>query len=65
MEFLSGIPAGGALFNTAAIVAGGIVGLLAGRFIPEKAGKLVFQCLGLFCLYLGFSMAREFYIFFY
>jgi len=57
MEFLSGIPAGGALFNAAAIVAGGVVGLLAGRFIPEKAGKLVFQCLGLFCLYLGVSMA--------
>jgi uncharacterized membrane protein YqgA involved in biofilm formation len=59
MEFLSSIPAGGTLFNAAAIVAGGSVGLLAGRFIPEKAYKLVFQCLGLFCLYLGFSMASR------
>ncbi|MCL2767826.1 MAG: DUF554 domain-containing protein [Synergistaceae bacterium] len=59
MEFLSSIPAGGTLFNAAAIVAGGIVGLIAGRFIPEKAFKLVFQCLGLFSIYLGFSMAGK------
>ena len=59
MEFLSNIPAGGTLFNVAAIVAGGLAGLLAGRFIPEKAYKLVFQCFGLFSLYLGFSMAGK------
>ena len=59
MEFLSSIPAGGTLFNTAAILAKGSIGLLAGRFIPEKAFKLVFQCMGLFCLYLGFSMASR------
>jgi len=59
MEFLSGVPAGGTLFNAAAIVVGGAVGLIAGRFIPEKAYKLVFQCLGLFCFYLGFSMAGK------
>jgi len=58
-EFLSSIPAGGTLFNTAAIVAGGAVGLLVGRFIPQKAFKLVFQCMGLFCLYLGSSMANR------
>ena len=59
MDFLSNIPAGGTLFNAAAIVAGGSAGLLAGRFIPEKAFKLIFQCLGLFILYLGFSMAGK------
>jgi len=59
MEFLSSIPAGGTLFNAGAIVAGGLVGLIAGRFIPEKAYKLVFQCLGLFSLYLGFTMASR------
>jgi uncharacterized membrane protein YqgA involved in biofilm formation len=59
MEFLSSVPAGGTLFNAAAIVAGGSVGLFAGRFIPEKAYKLVFQCLGLSSLYLGFSMAGK------
>jgi len=40
-------------------VAGSSIGLLAGRFIPEKAYKLIFQCLGLFCLYMGFSMANR------
>jgi len=59
MEFLSGVPAGGTLFNAAAIVIGGFAGLLIGRFIPEKAYKIVFQCLGLFSLYLGFSMASK------
>ena len=59
MEFLSVIPAGGTLFNAAAIVAGGSAGLLVGRLIPEKAYKLTFQCLGLFSLYLGFSMAGK------
>ena len=59
MEFLSSIPAGGTLFNAAAILAGGFIGLMAGRFIPEKACTLIFQCLGLFSLYLGFSMTGK------
>ena len=59
MEFLSVIPAGGTLFNVAAILVGGSAGLLAVRFIPEKAYELIFQCLGLFCLYLGISMANR------
>ena len=59
MEFLSGIPAGGTLFNVAAILVGGSIGLLASRLISEKTYKLVFQCLGLFCLYIGFSMASR------
>jgi len=59
MDFLLSIPAAGTFFNAATIVAGGFIGLIAGRFIPEKAYKLVFQCLGLFSLYLGFSMAGK------
>ena len=59
MEFLSSIPAGGTLFNVVAIVAGGAFGLVIGRFISEKAYKLIFQCLGLFSLYLGISMASK------
>ena len=59
MDFLSVIPAGGTLFNSVAVIIGGTAGLLVGRFIPEKAFKLVFQCLGLFCLFLGFSMANK------
>jgi uncharacterized membrane protein YqgA involved in biofilm formation len=59
VEFLTHIPAGGTLFNSAAIVVGGFAGLLVGRFIQEKAYKLIFQCLGLFSLYLGFTMAEK------
>ena len=57
MEFLSHIPAGGTLFNTFAIILGAAVGLFAGRFFPERVQRSIFQCLGLFCLYLGLDMA--------
>lgn len=57
MEILSRLPAGGTLFNTFAIVLGSAVGLLAGRFFPERIQRSIFQCLGLFCLYLGLDMA--------
>jgi uncharacterized membrane protein YqgA involved in biofilm formation len=59
MEFLSSVPAGGTLFNTVAILAGGAFGLLVGRYISEKAYKLIFQCLGLFSIHLGISMASK------
>lgn len=59
MEFLSGIPAGGTLFNALAILLGGAVGLFAGRLVPERIQRSVFQCLGLFCLYLGVDMALK------
>ena len=57
MEFLSGIPAGGTLFNALAILLGGAVGLFAGRLVPERVQRSIFKCLGLFCLYLGADMA--------
>ncbi|NLL36374.1 MAG: DUF554 domain-containing protein [Fretibacterium sp.] len=57
MEFLRHIPMGGTLFNAAAIVAGGLCGLLIGRFIPERVHRAIFQCFGLFCFYLGIDMA--------
>ncbi len=57
MEFLSGIPAGGTLFNALAILLGGAVGLFAGRLVSERVQRSIFQCLGLFCLYLGADMA--------
>ncbi len=59
MEFLSSIPAGGSLFNAFAILLGGAVGLAAGRFVPDRIQRSIFQCLGLFCLYLGLDMALE------
>ncbi|MFC2594206.1 MAG: DUF554 family protein, partial [Fretibacterium sp.] len=59
MDFLSGIPAGGTLFNALAILLGGAVGLFAGRLVPKRIQRSVFQCLGLFCLYLGVDMALK------
>ena len=57
MELLRSIPAGGSLFNAFAILLGGSIGLAAGRFVPERVQRSIFQCLGLFCLYLGLDMA--------
>ena len=59
MDFLSGIPAGGTLFNALAILLGGAVGLFAGRLVPARIQHSIFQCLGLFCLYLGVDMALK------
>ena len=59
MEFLTHIPAGGTLFNTGAILVGGTLGLVVGRLIPQKLYLIIFQCFGLFCLSLGFSMAQR------
>lgn len=59
MDFWSHIPAGGTVFNSGAIIAGGGVGLLIGKFIPARMHTTIFQCFGLFCLYLGFSMTQK------
>ena len=59
MNFLSSIPAGGTLFNALAVVAGSLLGLLAGRFIPERLRETVFRCLGLFTMTLGLNMALK------
>lgn len=57
MEFLKHIPAGGSLFNAFAVLLGGSAGLFAGHFVPERVQRSIFQCLGLFCMYLGLNMA--------
>ena len=59
MGFLGSLPAGGTLFNVVAVVAGCLVGLTAGRLIPERLNGRVFECMGLFTLYLGMGMAME------
>lgn len=59
MNFLSSLPAGGTIFNSAAILLGGLAGLAAGRFIPERLREALFQCLGLFTMYVGFTMALQ------
>ncbi len=53
------LPAGGTLFNVVTVVVGSLIGLTAGRFIPDRLHGTVFQCLGLFTLYLGMDMALE------
>ncbi len=59
MDFLRLIPAGGTLFNSVAVIAGSLLGLLIGRFIPERLHHAIFQCFGLFCFYMGTSMALK------
>ena len=59
MEFLSALPAWGTLFNAAAIVLGGAAGLAVGRFIPERLHGGIFNCLGLFVIYIGLDMSMR------
>ena len=49
----------GAIVNALAIVAGGAVGLLFRRGIPERVSKTVTVGLGLCVLYIGISGAME------
>ena len=59
MQFIGSFPAGGTLFNVVTVILGGILGLSAGRFIPERLHGRFFECMGLFTLYLGMGMAME------
>lgn len=45
----------GTLVNTAAVLLGGGIGLLAKKGLPERLSKIVFQALGLCTLYIGVS----------
>jgi len=49
----------GTLVNVGAVVAGSLLGLLIHSRMPEKITKLVFQAIGLFTLFLGFTMAGK------
>ncbi|MDP2722764.1 MAG: DUF554 domain-containing protein [Bacteroidales bacterium] len=49
----------GTLINTAAVIAGGAIGLLFVGKLPEKYTTIFFQAIGLFTLYLGISLALE------
>ena len=59
MNFLSSIPAGGTIFNVIAVAAGSLIGLTVGRFIPERLHGGIFNCFGLFTMYLGLDMAMR------
>ncbi|MCK5856372.1 MAG: DUF554 domain-containing protein [Bacteroidales bacterium] len=47
----------GTLVNVGAVIAGSLLGLVIHKRMPEKITKLVFQAIGLFTLFLGFTMA--------
>lgn len=49
----------GTLVNVATVVAGSLIGILFKSRLPERFIKIFFQVIGLFTLYLGFSMALK------
>ena len=49
----------GTLVNVGAVVVGSLLGLVIHKRMPEKITKLVFQAIGLFTLFLGFTMAGK------
>ena len=55
-EIFRNIPAGGTVFNALAVFIGSSLGLLIGKFIPEKMQATIFNCMGLFTLYVGINM---------
>lgn len=59
LEIFSTLPAGGTIFNSLAVILGSIVGLTAGKFIPEKMNDTIFNCLGLFTIYVGVNMTLK------
>ena len=56
LEIFKTLPAGGTIFNCLAVILGSTVGLTAGKFIPEKMHDTIFNCLGLFTIYVGVNM---------
>ena len=46
----------GTIVNTAAVVAGGTIGLLLKRNMPERVTSIYFQAVGLFTLAIGITM---------
>ena len=56
IEIFRNIPAGGTVFNSLTVFIGGSLGLLIGKFIPKKMQTTIFNCLGLFTLYVGINM---------
>ncbi|MDY0201068.1 MAG: DUF554 domain-containing protein [Tenuifilaceae bacterium] len=49
----------GTLINVAAVVLGGSIGFLFRSRLPERITKAFFQAIGLFTLFLGFSMSLK------
>jgi len=49
----------GTLINVAAVIVGGVLGLLFRSRLPERITHTFFQAIGLFTLFLGFSMSLK------
>jgi uncharacterized membrane protein YqgA involved in biofilm formation len=49
----------GTLVNTAAVLCGGVIGLLLKKRMPERVTTIYFQAIGLFTLAIGVDMAVE------
>ena len=56
LEIFKALPAGGSIFNSLTVLIGSSLGLLLGKFIPEKLQENIFNCLGLFTMYVGINM---------
>jgi len=49
----------GTIINIAAVIIGGLIGLLINRKLPRKIVVIIFQVMGLFTLVLGISMSLK------
>ncbi|MCB2207460.1 MAG: DUF554 domain-containing protein [Bacteroidetes bacterium] len=49
----------GTIVNVFAVIAGGSLGLVLNKKLPDRFIRIFFQVIGLFTLFLGFSMAFE------
>ncbi|MBR1657209.1 MAG: DUF554 domain-containing protein [Synergistaceae bacterium] len=56
LEIFKSLPAGGTVFNSLAVIFGSVIGLFLGKFISEKTQDTIFNCLGLFTVYVGVNM---------
>lgn len=56
LEIFKTLHAGGTIFNSLTVILGSTLGLLAGKFIPDKMRNTIFNCLGLFTMYVGINM---------
>ncbi len=49
----------GTIVNAAAVIAGSLIGLLVHARLPERVTGMAFQGIGLFTIFLGFTMASK------
>ena len=47
----------GTIINAAAIITGGLIGVIINKGIPVRVSNIIFQALGLFSVFLGVSLA--------